>query len=147
VTLRGCVAAIFLFGCSSTQSAPDAAVVSAACIEATQHSDLAWIQANVLTPSCSKFGACHQGAATSAAGLNLQDGNSRAALVGIKSKLFPQFDLVAPNSPSNSYLMIITGHYPGPLKAGVATMPLNSQLLCVEKRDAINRWIAAGATP
>jgi hypothetical protein len=132
---------------SSGDGGADAAGPSVACLEANSHSDLSWIQDNVFTPSCSKFGACHKDAALSAAGLNLEAGKSRASLVGVKSKLFPQFDLVAAGNASNSYLMIIAGHYPGYLKAGVGTMPLNSPVLCVEKRQAIDRWISAGALP
>jgi hypothetical protein len=146
----GLAISISLLSCgsnSSTTPGVDAAPVSASCAKATQHSDLTWIQDNVFSPSCSKFGACHKDAATSAAGLNLESGKSRSAMVGIKSTLFPQFDLVAAGNARDSYLMTIIGHYPGSLKPGVGTMPINSAVLCVEKREAIDRWIAAGAMP
>ncbi len=142
------VLAVLLPGCgTSGDNGVDAAGPSAACLAATAHSDLTWIQDNIFSPSCSKFGACHKDAATSAAGLNLEAGKARANLVSVKSKLFPQFELVAAGSANNSYLMIIAGHYPGPLKPGIGTMPLNSPTLCIEKRQAIDRWIAAGAMP
>jgi hypothetical protein len=44
--------------------------------------------------------------------------------------------------------MVILGEFPGPpgmIDPLVGTMPSNSPLLCQEKRDAIERWINAGA--
>ena len=52
---------------------------------------------------------------------------------------------MVPNQPSMSYLMVVLGHIDGPLDPRIGTMPYNSPLLCVEKREAIERWIAAGA--
>jgi hypothetical protein len=118
---------------------------SPSCVEAQSHSDLAWIQSNVFTPSCANFTACHQGAASQAGGLDLEAGRSRAALVDVTSDRFPEWKLVVPNMPSMSYLMVVLGQYPGPLDEDIGTMPYNSRLLCKEKRDAIERWIAAGA--
>ena len=113
---------------------------SATCLEAQDHSDLPWIQENVLTPSCAAFTACHKGAALSAEGLNLEDGMSLDNLVDVESELFPEFVLVVPGDPQNSYLMIVLGHFPGPLTDS-GTMPFNNPLLCTQKRDAIQRWI------
>jgi hypothetical protein len=121
--------------------------LSSSCRDAATHSDLTWIQDNILTPSCAAFAACHRDAATSAAGLNLEPGQARANLVGKSSVLFPSYQLVAAGIPSSSYLMIITGQVNGPLPTGVGTMPFNSPLLCEEKRAAMQRWIAAGALP
>jgi hypothetical protein len=131
-------------GCTSDE---EAASASASCQEAEAHSDLSWIQDNVLTPSCAAFGACHRDAATSAAGLNLEAGRAYASLVGKPSRGSPPLLLVSPGSPSTSYLMIITGQVTGALPADVATMPLGAPLLCAPKRDAIERWILAGAQP
>lgn len=61
--------------------------------------------------------------------------------------LFPSYDRVVPGDPQRSYLMVILGHVPGPLAPNVGTMPYNEPLLCAEKRQAIERWIAAGANP
>lgn len=128
-------------------SGDDDPMTDPTCAEATEHDDLAWIQENVFTPSCAAFGPCHQGAALMAGELSLEDAaTSHAQLVGVESVLFPQFDRVVAGDPENSYLMIILGHFDGPL-AESGTMPYNSPLLCEEKRDAIARWIEAGANP
>lgn len=138
------------FGCGDDAPAnPDAApefdaAPSPECLEATLHSDLTYIQEKIFTPSCSGFSACHKGRALSAAGLNLEAGTSRTALLGVASTLFPQFQLVVAGQPAESYLMVILGHIEGPL-TDKGTMPYNNPLLCVEKREAIARWIAAGA--
>jgi hypothetical protein len=125
---------------------PDAGI-SPSCMEATQHSDLAWIQENVFTPGCSAFNACHKGAAGQAGGLSLEAGQTIPQMVGVDSDLFPQYKRVAAGDPANSYVMIIMGQYQGPLNPDVGTMPLNNPLLCEEKRDAVERWIMAGANP
>jgi hypothetical protein len=117
---------------------------TASCLEATMHSDLEWIQDEILTPGCARFTACHQGRALSAAELNLEEGESRDNMVGVASELFPDYDLVVPGDPENSYLMIILGHYDGPVGEG-GLMPYNNPLLCPEKLEAIDRWIEAGA--
>jgi hypothetical protein len=135
--------------CSDSSSGKDAAPLidaapSASCLEANNHSDFDWIATNVFSTGCAAFSACHKGTATQAAGLSLEPTVARAQLVGVASTLFPQFQRVKPNDAANSYLMIVMGHYPGPKKAS-GTMPLNLPLVCVEKRRAIERWIAAGA--
>ena len=122
------------------------APLSATCLEATQHSDLAWIQDRIFTPSCAAFTDCHRGA-TPPAGLSLEAGRARPNLVGVQSRLFPAYQRVAAGTPQNSYLLFILGHIPGPLAPNIGTMPYNSPLLCAEKRQAIERWIAAGAPP
>lgn len=129
---------------------PDALTVSPTCMEATAHSDLPWIQENVLTPSCASFASCHQGAAPSAAGLNLEDGNSEANLVdriatsnGIEGM---GLVVVTPGDSTASYLIVMIDHVSqggreeGPLPVA-GTMPFNNSLMCVEQRDAIARWI------
>jgi len=114
------------------------------CLEAVDHSDLAWIQEHVFTPSCSRFNACHKGRALDAAELNLEPGMSQAQLVNVQSTLFTEYHRVVPSDPQNSYLLIILGQFQGPL-TDKGTMPYNSPLLCQEMRDAIQRWIEAGA--
>lgn len=118
---------------------PDA-MLSPVCLEAQDHSDLAWIQENIFTPNCAAFAACHQGAATQAQGLNLEAGNSEANLVGVASQRFPDQTLVVPGDPQSSYIMTALGSYVGQL-SDVGTMPPNSPLICVQKREAIERWI------
>ena len=146
----GLCATWMLSGCSGEpQARVDAATVDAppspACLQANDHSDFAWISANILTPSCANFGACHRGAAAQAGGLSLEAGVAHGALVGKPSKLFPNYMLVAPNDPAMSYLLVIMGHVDGPLNQKAGTMPYNAPLLCVEKRRAIELWISAGA--
>jgi len=136
------------FGCGATDDGdnsvgPDATAVSASCQEATEHSDLEWIQENILSTSCAAFNACHKGAALSAGGLNLESGTSEAAMLNTPSSRFPSFDLVVPGDPSSSYLMIIIGGEDGPIDPSVGTMPFNSPPLCDDKIDAIRRWIAS----
>jgi len=130
----------------SPADVPDAAP-SPACLEAPEHSDLAWIQDEIFTPSCASFRACHLGNASSAGGLNLEAGQSQANLVGVPSQLFPEYQMVAPGDPQASYLLIIVGGAEGPLSADVGTMPLQSDLLCSPKREAIARWIASLPAP
>lgn len=121
---------------------PDATPLSPSCIDAQGKADIEWIQEKVFT-SCAAFSACHQGAAKSAGGLNLEKGNSEAAMIDVDSKLFPDFKLVVPGDPGNSYLMVILGSVPGPLDDKVGTMPYNNPTLCEPKLEAISRWIAA----
>jgi hypothetical protein len=127
---------------ATADAGPDA--ISAACLEATQHSDLTWLQDNVFQRSCAGFADCHKGAATSASGLSLERGQTRTQMVGVDSVLFPQYKRVVAGNAAESYLMIISGKYQGPLSPK-GTMPYNSSLLCREKLDALERWINAGA--
>lgn len=145
------IASILLFaaaavGCSASDDGgddigPDATSVSASCQEATEHSDLEWIQDNVLSTTCATTGACHAGAASSALGLNLEAGNAEAEMLNKSSFRFPSFDLVSPGDPDSSYLLMILGGVDGPRQPGIGTMPLNSPPLCDEKIGAIRRWI------
>jgi hypothetical protein len=136
---------VMVCGCGGgSDSNPDASV-DPTCSEALTHSDLAWIQEEIFTPSCAQASACHRDAASQAGGLNLEAGQSRAALVNVPSGLFPAFNLVTPGDATNSYLMIILDQFDGPIDSSVGTMPYASPVLCKEKRDAIEAWIALGA--
>lgn len=129
-------------GCGSDgpdNDAPDAAI-SPTCLEAVDRSDLGWIQDNIFTPGCAAFASCHQGAAYSAQGLSLEAGNTETSLINKPSARFPDEILVIPGQPQQSYLMKVLGSYEGPLSEQ-GTMPPNNPLLCVQKRDAIERWI------
>jgi hypothetical protein len=117
------------------------------CAEATLHDDLPWLQENIFTPSCSRFGVCHQrdsqGRLPREAGhLTLEDGETFAQLVDVDSDLFPEYKRVVPGDPAASYLMIILGSEDGPLKE-TGTMPYQNPLLCQEERDAVARWITS----
>ena len=48
------------------------------------------------------------------------------------------------DKPADSYLLVAIGHRPGTLPEG-GTMPLNAPVMCEPIRDAIERWIMAGA--
>jgi hypothetical protein len=120
--------------------------LSVSCREAVDHSDYAWLEAKVFQPSCGAFSACHKGAADDAMGLNLEAGQARGNLVGRPSQTRPGETLVVAGDPARSYLLVALGQRPGTLPPS-GTMPVNSPTLCAEKRDAVERWIAAGALP
>jgi hypothetical protein len=130
------------------------APISAACQEATMHSDLAWIENNVFKTSCI-FSGCHNGAMTDAGRVDLRVGMSHSHLVNFASGLDGTRMLVVPNQPNQSYLLMMVKHIaPGMMSppaseppATVGYMPQNAggAILCVQKRDAIQRWIEAGA--
>ncbi|HTM21651.1 MAG TPA: hypothetical protein VL172_14115 [Kofleriaceae bacterium] len=137
--------------------APDASAISPACMEAVNHSDLDWIQDNIFSVSCARFTACHKGRATSAEGLNLEINKAAMNLIGVESKVcgLPQV-LLRPGDPAGSFLMKVLDpdKYPLPDPVGPGTdcpdgdpeeppetMPYNNPLLCVEKREAVERWI------
>ena len=119
----------------------DATPPSPSCLEAENHSDLAWIQSEILTPSCANFSVCHMGNASSAGNLNLEAGNSETNMVNVDSVRITDFKLVVPGDPDNSYLMVILGDVEGPLTDGIGTMPFNNPTLCQQKQDAVRRWI------
>jgi hypothetical protein len=144
------VLALGALGCggSSGGGPADAAVVdvdaSPSCVEARDHSDLEWLQSDVVTPTCAAFSACHKGEADDALGLNLESGNTMASLVDVVSQKQPDMVLVAPGAPADSYVLVILGHFgvdDPRIDPETGTMPYNLPLLCVEKRDAIARWI------
>jgi len=117
----------------------------ASCEEAVDHSDLAWIQSNVFDRSCSTP-SCHRGVASNAGFLDLSGGRTHGSLVGVTSTSSASWKRIVPGDPSRSYILVAIGHIPGPLPID-GVMPLGGPMLCVEKRDAIQRWIEAGAQP
>ncbi|HUS28074.1 MAG TPA: hypothetical protein VMZ53_06180 [Kofleriaceae bacterium] len=110
------------------------------CQEATQHSDLAWIQQKVFTPSCTD--ECHSTPDPSS-GMDLTAGHAYTNLVNVNSNQFSGWKRVVPGDPRSSMLMVQIGGEQGPALEG--TMPWGQPKLCDEKIDAIRRWIAAGA--
>jgi hypothetical protein len=145
IVLVGMVAACG--GGNSGDDDPDAAPADASpsCQEATTYQDFTSIQANIFVRQCA-FMDCHDSSAPESM-MDLTATNARDQLVDVDCMLGVAAGMkrVVANSPSTSYLMIILGEYPGPIDNDVGTMPLNSPLLCQEKRDAIERWINAGA--
>jgi hypothetical protein len=141
------LALALLAGCPADDVDPGTIDASPSCVAAETHADLAYIETEIFAPGCSSFVSCHKGAATQAGGLSLEVGRSHDQLVDRPSTRFPEWKLVVPGDPVHSYLMVVLGQYEGPLDPRIGTMPFNSRLLCREKRDAIERWILAGAPP
>jgi len=125
-----------------------------ACMDAEQHDDLAWIEANVFLPSCA-FSGCHNGGGTVAGQLDLKTpGMSHGELVNVDSAIEAGRKLVVPGAPKDSYLLMIMQQYAPsamepPMSApppDIGFMPQNGGgALCCQKLDAVERWIAAGA--
>jgi hypothetical protein len=121
---------------------------SAACALATTYQDFTSIQENIFKRQCA-FMDCHDSVSPESM-MDLTAPNARDQLVDVDCRLGVamapvQLKRVIAGDPMNSYLMQIIGQYPGPLDPDIGTMPENSPLLCKEKRDAIERWITAGA--
>jgi hypothetical protein len=138
--------ALILAACGGGDDDDDGDGPSASCLEAEDHSDLAWIQENIFNGGCALAAACHKGDAPDANGLNLEAGMSEANLVGVPAvgDSADGLNLVEPGNPMESYLLIILGHYGTDdprIPDGTGPMPFNSPLLCEQKRDAIERWI------
>lgn len=122
----------------------DAVVELSECQEATLHSDHAWIQQKVFTPSCATS-MCHAGADPEV-GLNLEAGRSLTNLVNKNASTAQGWVRVVPGDLSTSYLMVALGRVDGPPpRDGI--MPIGADPLCVEKLEAVERWILAGAQP
>ena len=119
---------------------------SMACMGATSHQELSWLQANVFTPQCT-FSGCHNGENTKQGKIDLRDGHSYATLVNGPSALRPGSTLVVPGDPTTSYLEVMLGSQPGTVDPTVGLMPQSNggMLLCCQKLDAIERWIMDGA--
>lgn len=100
---------------------------------------LVQIQAAVFTPTCATSG-CHSGASPPQ-GLNLEDGNSFANLVGISSGEVPALLRVAAGDPDNSYLI---QKLEGTAAVG-AQMPLGGTALDPTVIAEIRQWISDGA--
>ena len=138
--------------------APDADMgnISPSCMEATTRSDLAFIEEKVFATSCI-FSGCHNGGNDDAGMMDLRAGASHAVLVGKPSKLFPSANLVVAGAPNQSYLMMMVKHFtpeqmsppvdPPPLDIGFMPQNAGGASICVQKREAIERWITAGAMP
>lgn len=130
------------------------APLSASCMEAQTASDLAFIEQKIFKQSCI-FSGCHNGANTDAGRVDLREGMSHAHLVGFDSALDPSRKLVVAGAPDQSYLLMMIKHIApenmsppaDPPPAMVGFMPQNSggSTQCLPKREAIQRWIEAGA--
>jgi hypothetical protein len=134
-------------GGSGDDDTVDAAPADASpsCQLATTYQDFSTIQTEIFNRQCA-FMDCHDSAAPESM-MDLTAVNARDQLVDVDVMLTVAAGMkrVVAGNPQSSYLMVILGEVPGPLDPDVGTMPLNSPLLCQEKRDAIERWIMAGA--
>jgi len=143
-------------GCGDDgSSTPDVdAGVSAACVEATTYSNLAKVEEKIFKQSCI-FSGCHNGGATDAGRLDLRMGASHVELVNIPSEVDPGRMLVVPGDAAKSYLLVMLGEIrpqdadpptvAPPSEIGLMPQATGGALLCPEKRDAVERWIVAGA--
>lgn len=159
--MRGCLLLTsFVLGCGGgggdgpNDANPDPDTPpSPACQEATTYQDIASIETKIFKISC-VFSGCHNGGNTDAGMMDLREGMAAAHLVDIDSKIDTTRKLVVANDPAASYLLLMLGEIaPGEASppgsappANIGLMPQNSpSLLCNEKREAIARWIEAGA--
>ena len=134
--------------------APDAAVVSmpdapgaplTVCQQATQHSDLAWIQDNVFSSTCARA-QCHA-SNNQAGGLVLETGMSHDYLVNRPSTVQTGMMRVLPGDADHSYLLVAIGGASGTPPEGTVMPWGGLPMLCGEEIDAIRRWVNAGANP
>lgn len=126
-----------------TTVSPDASPQTI-CDQAKQHSDFAFIQQHIFTPSCATA-MCHTGPEPEV-GLNLSAGNAYANLVNKGASTVAGWTRVTPGVIATSYLAVSLGRAEGPPPRD-GYMPLGTDPLCLEKLEAIERWILAGAPP
>jgi len=115
---------------------------------------LSSLQTNIFDGQCT-FSGCHNGGNTDAGKIDLRDGMAYAHLVGATSYLEPSRKLVVASDTAASYLEVMVGKIApsdasppaGPIQADIGLMPMDNAgaLLCCQKLDAIDMWIAAGA--
>ena len=159
VTLVLALAACGGGGGSSIDAAPGRTCMvssSTSCMEAANHSDLTWIEANVFAAQCA-FSGCHNDTATVAGRIDLKNpGMSHADLVNADSMIATGRKLVVPGQPRQSYLLMMMQQFPpaqmeptpvAPPPSDIGFMPqgTNNVPVCCQKLDAIERWITAGA--
>jgi hypothetical protein len=122
------------------------------CLDAVNHSDLAWIEKNVFAPSCD-FPGCHNGAPGGPTKVDLRAGMSYSHLVNVASHVDPTRKLVVPNDAAASYLLLMLRSFPPdmasppamPPPGDIGFMPQNGDVLCCQKLDAVERWVNDGA--
>lgn len=128
------------------------AMLSESCMAAATASTLSEVKTLIFERNCGG-GSCHRDDSTQS-DLHLI-GNPHTALVGVTSTVDNRYQLVVPGQPNQSYLLYMiravaagdmqpeaTATPPGE----VPFMPQGSDdSLCVQKLDAVRRWIEAGA--
>lgn len=161
--LRLAAAAALLAGCRLSLDSNDTGsdstgrgckvdTTSQLCLDATMHSDLAWLEQKVFAAACN-FSGCH-GSATDLGKLDLRPGMSHDHLVGVSSMIDRTRQLVVPGDVAASYLMLMLRDVPpmmasppaSPPPGSVGYMPQSApEGLCCQKLDAFERWIESGA--
>ena len=147
-------------------SVSEAAVCKTA--ERENHSDFAWLQANMFSTNCSGddcHGAPVNGKLPSGK-LVLAEGFAYKTLLGMEptdpgppplvaSELTKRHKLVQPGEPKASYLYFMlhaiaaedgSPRFENP-PSDIGFMPQSNKTLCCQKLDAVARWIQAGALP
>jgi hypothetical protein len=130
--------------------------LSASCMAAQTANDLAFLEARVFGTACT-FSGCHNGANDDAGRMDLRAGMSYASLVGKPSDIDDRFMLVDPGNPNKSFLLYMVQHFEKeemdppamdpPVDVGFMPQNTGGRPICSQKREAIERWIAAGAMP
>ncbi|MGE0404469.1 MAG: hypothetical protein AB7T06_47605 [Kofleriaceae bacterium] len=130
--------------------------LSASCMAAQTASDLAFLETKVFATACT-FSGCHNGANDDAGRMDLRSGMAHTSLVNKPSNIDPAYMLVVPGQPNQSYLMMMVQHLtpeelsppadPPPLDIGFMPQNTGGKPICAPKREAIERWIMAGAMP
>ncbi|MGE0545566.1 MAG: hypothetical protein AB7O24_06485 [Kofleriaceae bacterium] len=127
----------------------------AACLAANGRSDFAFVRDKILVKQCT-YSGCHNGSADEAGQLDLRMENAYASLMNRLSLIDENHLLVVPGMPTQSYLLLMLKHIQPadmepdaipPDETDPGYMPKASVFkpLCIEKLNAIERWIAAGA--
>jgi len=131
---------------------------SATCAAAVGHSDLTYLQANIIQPKCALSDSCHTNKnPQDMLDLHTKD-STYMLLVNQASVLDTSRQLVVPGNVNASLLSAFIGAIK-PSEAeppmtdlphskngtAIGTMPYDSTPMCCEKIDAVTAWIAAGA--
>src|SRR5262245_36685464 len=97
----------------NTQRSCAVSTTSPLCAAAVNHSDLAWIEANIFAPNCNpgEGGACHA-RASDLGKLDLAAGKSHDNLVNVPSMIDKTRKLVVPGDVAASYLMLMVSAVP-----------------------------------
>ena len=136
----GLIAALLASGCSGEDSpAGPAGPAGGEDGDVGQAVTLARLSEEIFTPRCATSG-CHSGT-TRAAGLSLQAGDIAAAIVDVPSEAKPDYKLIAPGDPVNSYLLMKVRGDEG--IAGDRMPP--ARALEAEQIALVEAWVEAGA--
>jgi uncharacterized protein (TIGR03118 family) len=125
----------------NSTTSPVVSVIVSNTAPAPASATLTELQTNIFTPRCS---GCHTGNGTSLPGsMNLTSAAATfASLVNVASVENPQLKRVAPNDPTNSYIIHkLTGTDIGT----TARMPFGGPFLDQATIDQVSGWISAGA--